>query len=202
MRRAGLIVALLLAPAIAWGQGTFSVSFDDATYLRLLVGTRDGLQSSSPEQPEATTGLLLDRADAPIGTFMTVYADEFDAIVRVEELAASSRVEDIDHVSVPDLGIEYLKLRREDSATYFRIDQGWDDDPSGILEHGAKGRLWNDERQPVAQFRIVAVAADHTPSVRSPATPPGRSTATWWAAGFRAISRRWSPPQGLRTCRG
>ncbi|HPC81775.1 MAG TPA: sodium ion-translocating decarboxylase subunit beta [Thermoanaerobaculaceae bacterium] len=150
--------ALAAAPAES-GRPAFRATFDaTAEYLRIKRGTRHGLRNDYLG-PEATRGELRDANDLLVGEFVTVHADDFEAIVRIVSLAEGRSIADIEHVAIPSLSIECLKFSREDSRAYFRIDKGSDDLPSDVLKRAAKGRLFDSKGKVAAIYRVVAVGA-------------------------------------------
>ena len=107
MRRlACTLLVLLLLPVLApgasaAGRPTFGVTFDGAAeYLRLAKGATHGLKNDYGG-PGATAGTLLDSQDREVGTFVTVYADDFETIVRVTGYADGRTTADIDHAAIP-----------------------------------------------------------------------------------------------------
>jgi carboxybiotin decarboxylase len=162
-----LLVALLLLPgaaagADAAGRPTFGVTFDaGAEYLRIARGASHGLKTDYGG-PGATTGVLLDAQDRDVGTFVTVYADDFETIVRVTGYAAGRTAADIDHAAIPALGLGYITLTREDSRAYFRIDKGTSQIDPHVLKRGAKGMLYDGRGRVAALYRVVAAGASES----------------------------------------
>ncbi len=147
----------LVPEAHAAARPTFSVTFDpSAEYLRIARGTTHGL-TNDYGGPGATTGTLLDAQDREIGAFVTVYADDFEAIVRVTGYAEGRTSADIDHAVIASLGLGYVTLTREDSTAYFRIDKGRSTIDPHVLKRAAKGMLYDGEGRMAALYRVVAV---------------------------------------------
>ena len=100
-RLACALLVLLLPPglvpaATAAGRPAFGVVFDgSAEYLRIAKGTDHGIKNDYGG-PGATTGTLLDSQDREVATFVTVYADDFETIVRVTGYADGRTAADID----------------------------------------------------------------------------------------------------------
>ncbi len=150
---------LLLASGLA-GQAdaarpTFGVTFDaTAAYLRIERGTSHGLRNDYLG-PQATRGLLLDARDRELGRFVTVHADDFEAIVRVEGLAEGRSLSELDHLSIPELSLPYLTFGRVDSGAYFRIDKGQDQVDPHVLKRAAKGRLYDAQGRLAGIYTVV-----------------------------------------------
>ncbi|MFO7694899.1 MAG: sodium ion-translocating decarboxylase subunit beta [Vicinamibacterales bacterium] len=165
MRRlACTLLVLLLLPGLAplasaAGRPTFGVVFDgSAEYLRIAKGTDHGLKNDYGG-PGATTGRLLDAQDREVATFVTAYADDFEAIIRVTGYADGRTSADIDHAAVPALGLDYITLTREDSRAYFRIDKGRGQVDPHVLKRAAKGMLYDAQGRVAGIYRVVAVGA-------------------------------------------
>jgi oxaloacetate decarboxylase beta subunit len=157
-----LAVASLALPrgaAAAAGRPTFGVVFDPgATYLRVHKGVTDGLRNDYGG-PGATRGVLRDAADRDVGTLVTVHADDFETVLRVEALAEGRSFGEATHAALPALGLEYLPFTVEPSGTYFRIDRGRDDLDPHTLKRAAKGRLLDATGRVAAIHTVVAVGA-------------------------------------------
>jgi oxaloacetate decarboxylase beta subunit len=166
-RVAAPILALLLLAGLAPGaraaaRPTFGVAFDGAAeYLRIARGTSHGLKNDYGG-PGATTGALLDAQDREVGTFVTVYADDFEAVVRVTGYTEGRTSADIDHAAIPALQLAYVTLSREDSSQYFRIDRGTGQIDSHVLKRAAKGMLYDAQGQVAAIYRVVAAGASES----------------------------------------
>jgi oxaloacetate decarboxylase beta subunit len=166
-RRASTLVACILlawtaGDLLAAGRPTFGVTFDaTAEYLRLAKGTSHGLKNDYGG-PGATTGTLLDAQDREVGTFVTVYADDFESIVRVTAYAEGRTSADIDHAVVPALQLGYITLTREDSAAYFRIDKGTGQIDPHVLKRAAKGRLFDGQGRMAGIYRVVTAGASES----------------------------------------
>jgi oxaloacetate decarboxylase beta subunit len=156
--RLATIVLLLAAPA-AWAapRPTFGVAFDaTAKYLRIHKGTQDGLKNDYMG-PGATTGLLRDALEKEVGTFVTVHADDFEAVVRVASFAEGRSVSDVDHIAIPELKIGFLPYKVEPPGSYFRIDKGRVHLDAHVLKRAAKGRLFDGSGRVAAIYTVVAV---------------------------------------------
>jgi oxaloacetate decarboxylase beta subunit len=166
-RRASTLVACILlawtaGDLLAAGRPTFGVTFDaTAEYLRLAKGTSHGLKNDYLG-PGATTGTLLDAQDREVGTFVTVYADDFESIVRVTAYAEGRTSAHIDHAVVPALQLGYITLTREDSAAYFRIDKGTGQIDPHVLKRAAKGRLFDGQGRMAGIYRVVTAGASES----------------------------------------
>ena len=158
-----LIFLLLLPPAAAApaaaGRPTFGVTFDaTAEFLRIARGSSHGLRNDYGG-PGATTGSLLDAQDREVASFVTVYADDFESIVRVAGYAAGRATADIDHAAVPALGLAYITLTREERGVYFRIDKGTSQVEARLLKRAAKGRLYDAQGRVAGIYRVVTAGA-------------------------------------------
>jgi len=161
-----LIAFLLLAstawPALAAGRPTFGITFDPtAEYLRIARGTSHGL-TNDYGGPAATTGRLLDAQDRDVGAFVTVYADDFETIVRVTEYAEGRTGADIDHAAIDALKLAFITLSREDSSLYFRIDKGTGQIDPHVLKRAAKGRLYDAQGRMAGIYSVVATGASES----------------------------------------
>jgi oxaloacetate decarboxylase beta subunit len=136
---------------------TFGATFDARTdYLRIHKGTSDQIQNDYLG-PRAATGVLLDKADRPVGTFVTVHADDFESIVEVTSYAQGKSLADVDHLAIPDLRLGFLSFRAEDSGSYFRMDKGRRDLDARTLKRGSKGRLYDSQGRVGAVYSVVTV---------------------------------------------
>lgn len=157
-----LALAVLVAagaPASGAGQPSFGVRFEPgAVYLRIHKGTQDGLVNDYLG-PEATTGVLADSFGRELGTFVTVHADDFEAVVLVTALAAGRSLADVDHVAVPAIGLTFLPYQVEPADTYFRIDKGTDDTGIGRLKRATKGNLYDAKGRLAGIYTVVTTSA-------------------------------------------
>ena len=166
-RRASTLVACILlawtaGDLLAAGRPTFGITFDaTAEYLRIARGTSHGLKNDYGG-PGATTGTLLDAQDRQVGTFVTVYADDFEAIVRVTAYAEGRSSADIDHAAIEALTIGFITLTREDSSLYFRIDKGTGQIDPRVLKRAAKGRLYDGEGRMAGIYSVVTSGASES----------------------------------------
>jgi oxaloacetate decarboxylase beta subunit len=170
LKRPLLVVAALAAclagfePRVAWATDppTFTVTFDPtAVYLHIARGTAHGLRNDYLG-PKATTGVLLDASERQIGAFVTVWADDYEAIVKVTAVADGRTLSDLDHLAIPDLNLSHIVFSREDSGAYFRIDKGHAQVPAGTLKRAAKGRLFDASGRVAGIYRVVAVGRDES----------------------------------------
>lgn len=151
------LVACSASLAGAQGRPGFSVTFDPATvYLRIHKGTQDGLVNDYLG-PRATPGELRDAFERQVGTFVTVHADDFEAVVRVTAFAEGKHLSDVDHVALPSLGVAFLPFTVEPEDTYFRIDKGRAHLDPRVLKRAAKGRLFSDKGEQAAIYTVVTV---------------------------------------------
>jgi sodium ion-translocating decarboxylase beta subunit len=161
-RLACALLVILLLPGLvpaadAAGRPTFGVTFDgSAEYLRIAKGTDHGLKNDYGG-PGATTGTLLDAQDREVANFVTAYADNFEAIVRVTGYADGRTSADIDHAAIPALGLGYITLTRENSSAYFRIDKGSGQIDPHVLKRAAKGMLYDAAGHVAGIYSVVAV---------------------------------------------
>lgn len=163
MKRVLFLVCVLAClghgQARAADRPTFGVTFEPGvTYLRLHKGTTDGMQNDYGG-PGATRGVLRDAFEREIGTFVTVFADDFETVARVEGFAEGASLADVDHVAIPALRIGFLPFKVEPASTYFRIDKGREHLDAGVLKRAAKGRLYDGTGRLAAIYTVVAVGA-------------------------------------------
>ncbi len=156
MKRCLLLLLVLLAwPLTARERPLLGVRFDqDAIYLRFTKGTTHGLKNDYLG-PAATRGRLVDKADSTLGTFVTVIADDFETVARVETLAPGRTLADVDHLAIPDLKLGYLKFTAEDSPSYFRLDKGSDHLDHAVLKRAAKGNLYTAKGELAGIYTVV-----------------------------------------------
>lgn len=169
-----LLLVLLLPTGLAAAAESLDVQFDDTRYIGLLRGTRDGVRHAGPgpaDAAAATTGLLHDRHGRVIGEFTVVYADEYDATARVDRLDTELTLGFVDHLSIPELELRYLKFRTVDSDRYFRLQSGWETHPRELLKHGAKGRLLTAGGDIAGQFSVIGVGARESVGLVSEFSP-------------------------------
>ena len=129
-RLACALLVLLLLPglapaAAAAGRPTFGVTFDGAAeYLRIAKGTRSRPQERLRRAPARPPARCSTPRTARSATFVTVYADDFETIVRVTGYAEGRSSADIDHAAIPALGLGYITVTRENSARVLPHRQG------------------------------------------------------------------------------
>ena len=152
-----VLACLGAGQALAADRPTFGVTFEPGvTYLRLHKGTTDGVQNDYGG-PGATRGVLRDALEHEIGTFVTVYADDFETVVRIEAFAEGASLASVDHVAIPALRVGFLPFKVEPSSTYFRIDKGRDHLAAGVLKRAAKGQLYDQAGHLAGIYTVVAV---------------------------------------------
>ncbi len=151
-----IVLAVLgVGLASADDRPRFGVTFEPgAVYLRIHKGTRDGLRNDY-RGPAATRGLVRDAQEREIGTFVTVHADDFEAVVRAD-FAPGQGLAAADHVAVPELQLAFVPFQVEPAGAYFRIDKGRSELP--VLKRAAKGQLWDAQGRVVAIYTVVTVA--------------------------------------------
>ncbi len=161
-----LLVVLCFVPAIAGAAGgDLSIRFDDAPYLALSRGSRDGLVGLPPDSDAvsgegATIGELRDRHDGVVGTFEVVWADELDAVARVTTLSPDVTLAQVHRAGVASLGLERIPFRIEDADRHVILDSGWRQRPD--LRHGVKGVLRRTDDRVGALFTVVAAGPDRS----------------------------------------
>lgn len=164
MRVKALALRLVIALAVlgvglanADDRPRFGVRFDpEAVYLRVHKGTDDGFRNDYLG-PGATRGVVRDVQEREVGTVVTVHADDFESVLRVEAFAAGKGLADIDHVAVPELKLGFLPFQVEPAGTYFRIDKGRAHLDPHVLKRAAKGRLHDEAGRVVAIYTVVTV---------------------------------------------
>mgnify|MGYP006289905383 CR=1 FL=1 len=148
-------VLVVLAAASA-AAVPLPVEFVDTPHLRLVTGTRDGVihdpEGYGGEHDEATHGLLHRRDGTVIGGFTVVFADELDSVARVDRLRRPHSLEEVEHLSIPDLKMPFLKFEALPADRFFHLTPA----PGSPLEHGATGDLLDDAGEVAAQFQVVA----------------------------------------------
>lgn len=155
-----LLLLWLLLLSLPLGAGVrplLGVSFDSqAVYLRFSKGTTHGLKNDYLG-PQATRGRLVDKVDALLGTFVTVLADDFETVARVETLAPGRTLADVDHLEIPELKLGYLKFTAEDSPSYFRLDKGSEHLNHAVLKRAAKGNLYTPKGELAGIYTVVTL---------------------------------------------
>jgi carboxybiotin decarboxylase len=154
MKRCGLrvlvIVLVLFAGAPAWAS-ELAVRFEDVFYLRVAVGTSQGVSAGAE-------GELRDADGAVVGRVTVVSADELESLVRAVEPSDPRGVTVATSVALPDLGLEFVPFEELDHERFFAIDSGTND--RGDLHHGAKGELVTEDGRVGALFTVVAVGPE------------------------------------------
>jgi oxaloacetate decarboxylase beta subunit len=128
-------------------------------YIRFDKGTDDGVTNKFHD-PMATRGLLKDVYGKEVGTFVSVFADNKQAVARIDSMDKGLSVADVDHIEIPDLGFGYLKFQLEVSENYFYMDKGWGEIKSSIFKRGAKGNLY-DAQGDLAGICTVESISEH-----------------------------------------
>ena len=132
-------------------------SFDPAVvFLHIARGTTHGLVNDYLGAA-ASRGAILDASGGAVGTFVTVHADDFEAIVKVESIVDGRTLSDADHLALPELGLYFITFTPEYSHAYFRIDKGRRDLDASILKRAAKGQLYDQHGRVAGIFAVVAV---------------------------------------------
>jgi oxaloacetate decarboxylase beta subunit len=158
------IFSMLLAPQLrAESRPEFHVRFvPGEVYIRFNKGTDDGVNSDRNDLrgPLATRGTLKDVYGKDVGAFVTVFADNKQAVARIDSIAKGVSVADVDHVEIPELNFGYLKFQLEMSENYFYMDKGWGEIKSSIFKRGAKGNLY-DAQSKLAGICTIESIAEH-----------------------------------------
>jgi oxaloacetate decarboxylase beta subunit len=146
-----LVISLFMAvPLWAESRPEFHVTFvPGEVYIRLNKGTDNGLfdMANKLHDPRATRGLLKDVYGKDVGSFVTVFTDNKQAVARVDSMARGISIADVDHLEIPDLGFGYLKFQPEASENYFYMDKGYGEIKSSIFKRGAKGNLYDAQKK-------------------------------------------------------
>ena len=162
MRRSIPRILLLLTALVAGapaGAADFAVRFESAHYLRLSVGTSAGLSHATADaQSVATKGELRDATGEAVGRLTVVFADELDAIARVDELLNVRGLASATSVAFPALELEFVAFEWLDHDRFFVIDASAADRPG--LHHGSKGELLTADGRVGALFTVVAVGPE------------------------------------------
>ncbi len=155
------LFALCLLPLQGAEKPVFGVRFEDtAVYIRFTKGKQHGLKNdfqgvADLTKSQATRGDLVDPLGAKIGRFLTIHADDFETVARVQTLAPGKTVKDVDHLEIPELNMGYLKFTEETSTNYFVLDKGLEQIPGGKLKRAAKGNLYRTDGAVGGIFSIV-----------------------------------------------
>ncbi|MBP7677954.1 MAG: hypothetical protein KBB14_16705, partial [Thermoanaerobaculia bacterium] len=158
LRLLPLLLVLAALPAGAAERPTFRAAFDGTfTHLRIHKGTRDGLVNDYLG-PKATAGVLRDAHEREVGSFVTIHADDFEAVVRVASFAAGRSLADVDHLAIPSLKLGFLPFTVEPSGLYFRIDKGRAQLSPDVLKRASKGRLFDADGRVAAIYAVVTVS--------------------------------------------
>ena len=140
---AALVVAVFALSATAVAD-PFAVRFPVGDVLLLPVGAEDGLRHppQGPEDPrvEPSRGELYDASGAVIGRFTVVWADDLDAVARVDALVDGRGIDDLHHAALPDEGLDHVVPRVDRNGRYVELEAGWSSGDDR-LRHGAKGSL-------------------------------------------------------------
>ena len=161
-----ILSALCLLPLQA-ERPKFGIEFvEGETYVRFGKGTKHGLQNDFMG-PGATRGVMRDVHGKDVGTFETLFANDFETIARVSTIAENVSMDDVDHLAIPELehsakGLHYIKFHLENSHDYFLMDKGIKDkgfSPSS-LKRGTKGNLYDKDGN-LAAICVVEIVSDH-----------------------------------------
>lgn len=151
-----LLAALLALPSVG-AEPALGVRFDPAAvYLRFNKGTTHGVKNDYLG-PHATRGRLVDKAGSGLGSFVTVHADDFESVAKVESLAPGRNLGDADHLELPELGLDHVTFSAEDSGSYFHLDKGSDHLDRRVLKRAAKGNLYTAKGALAAIYTVVTV---------------------------------------------
>jgi carboxybiotin decarboxylase len=148
-----LLLSALVAGAPAWASD-FAVRFEDSLYLRLPVGTSEGL-SHATARSGATRGELRDANGALVGRLTVLSADELGSIARIDVPDARG-LETATSVAFPPLGLEFVAFEELDHDRFFVIEAGASDRRG--LHAGSKGELLTADGRVGALFTVVAVS--------------------------------------------
>jgi len=191
-----LLLSALFASCLQAEHPIFDVKFiPGEIYIRFDKGRRHGLRQDFqppkslsngealkdllgkdvkfdyPKQPStASRGDIKDVFGNKIGTFIVVYADDFQSVAIVDSLIQGFSIENGDHLEIPnnqlsagikDLkGLDYVKFRIENSENYFYILKGNREIKSSNFKRGAKGNLYDASGKFVG-ICTVEIIADH-----------------------------------------
>ena len=120
----------------------------------------------------ASRGDIKDVFGNKIGTFVVVYADDFQSVARVDSLNQGAKIEDGDHLKIPNnklnqgikslKDIDYVKFRVENSENYFYILEVKEKFKikKTTFKRGDKGNLY-DANGKFVGICTVEVPADH-----------------------------------------
>jgi len=154
-----ILFTLFAIPLQADARPAFGVKFvPGETYIRFTKGLQDGLKNDF-QGPGATRGELRDANEKKVGTFVTVFADDFETIARINSLENGKSVVDADHLVIPELNLNYLMFHLEKSEDYFYIDKGTKDISPSKLKRAAKGNL-HDANGNLAGICTIIVTSD------------------------------------------
>ncbi|MDR2697433.1 MAG: sodium ion-translocating decarboxylase subunit beta [Holophagales bacterium] len=155
-----ILLILLAAPLRAESRPSFGVKFvAGEVYIRFNKGTTHGLKNDF-QGPLATRGILKDVYGNEAGTIVTAFADDFEAVARIDSIAPGVSIADVDHVEIPELNLNHIKFQLEKSENYFYIDKGKKDITASTFKRGAKGNLYDDNNN-LAGICTVEIISDH-----------------------------------------
>jgi len=154
-----LLLSALVAGAPAWAA-EFAVRFESSDYLNLSAGTSAGISHATADATSAaaTTGELRNSTGDTVGRLTVVFADELDAIARIDELSDARGLEAATSVAFPSLGLEFVTFERLDHERFFLINADAADRRG--LHHGSKGELLTTDGRVGALFTVVAVGPE------------------------------------------
>jgi len=153
-----LLLAVTALPASA-AAPAFEISFDDAVYIRLPHGARDGVRVRQPDGAAvlpASSGELRDAHGGLVGRFTVVGAGDLDATARVDELEPGLVLAAAEYAVFDESEIGPSTFTNLASERYFTIETGWAGGLEG-LKPGAKGELVMADGVRGALFKVVAV---------------------------------------------
>ena len=152
-----LTLALMLC-APAWGA-TFPVRFEDALYVRLPVGTSEGVfHENLDDARDAAEGELRSAYGLAVGRLTVIAADERDSIARIDGLNQSDGLKAAVSVAFPDLDLELVRFDELEHERFFIIETGTG--KHAALHPGSKGQLLTEDGDVGALFTTVAVGRE------------------------------------------
>jgi len=164
---------LLAIPLCAESRPEFHVEFvPGEVYIRFNRGSDDGVKIDkynvrhpSTDPALVTRGSLKNIYGKEIGTFVTVFADNKQAVARIAGMDSGASIADVDHLEIPSLKEkgEYLKFQMEASENYFyMLDIGWSKIKSSIFKRGAKGNLYDTKNKLVGICTVESIAENES----------------------------------------
>jgi carboxybiotin decarboxylase len=181
MKREIIVIAVLVVLAACFGYFTqftfagtdaeteqaalpdadFQIEFTDLYFYQIFKGSQDGIKSGMK-------GNLLDHSNQKLADFTVLSVDDYDGIVKVENLAAADKKK-VTYLSMPSMNFFHIQFKVQDERFFFLIkDKG---SRQGI-KAGMKGILF-EKGKVAGNFKVVGVLENQSYGLITNPAPEG-----------------------------